>query len=314
MLAQSSFIPFYVFAMIYLKIIFICRSLTLEEMNILFEKDQLGMESPESLLNLIWWNNCVHFGMRGGKEHRDMKWGDVTLVETPTKSYLVYQERQTKTRQGDQPRNRRIIPPKQFSTSRDPNDKRDPVSVYKKYASHRPEAMLSEDSPYYLSINYTRKGIYNSKCWYKSQAMGVNKLSSIMKDMFDKAGLKVDGDKNVTNHSARKTMIQTLKNSKIPDTDIQQISGHANIQSLNNYNEMNMEAQEEVSNILAGYSGHLRKEVSGHVNFCREGEAVSSNVVPKSPKIPVECHSEFSPTIKNLSDVSVLDILADKSN
>ena len=107
-------------------------------------------------------------------------------------------------------------------------------------------------------------------------------------------------------------MIQTLKNSKIPDTDIQQISGHANIQSLNNYNEMNMEAQEEVSNILAGYSSHLRKEVS--VNFCRKGEVVSSDVVPKSPKIPVKCHSEFSPTIRNLADVSVLDILADKSN
>ena len=136
--------------------------------------------------------------------------------------------------------------------------------------------------------------------------MGVNKLSSIMKDLFDKAGLKVDGDKNVTNHSARKTMIQTLKNSKIPDTDIQQISGHANIQSLNNYSEMNMEAQEEVSNILAGYSGHLRKEIS--VNFCRKWAVVSSDVVPKSPKVPVECHSEFSPTIQNLADVSVLDI------
>ena len=87
-LSPLSFL-FHVFVMIQLKILFIFRSLTLDEMNILFEKDQLG--------NLIWWNNCVHFGMRGGKEHRDMKWGDVTLVESPTKSYLVYQERQTKT-------------------------------------------------------------------------------------------------------------------------------------------------------------------------------------------------------------------------
>ena len=150
-------------------------------MNILFEHDQFG--SPESLLNLIWGNNCVHFGMRGGKEHKDMKWRDVTLVKTPTKLYHVYQERQTKTRQGDQIRNERIIPLKQFITSRDPSDKRDSVSVYKKYASHRPEALLSEDSPYYLSIIYTRKGIYNSKCWQKSQAMGVNELSSIMKDI-----------------------------------------------------------------------------------------------------------------------------------
>ena len=37
------------------------------------------MYSPEALLNTLWLNNTLHFGLRGCKEHRDMCWGDVKL-------------------------------------------------------------------------------------------------------------------------------------------------------------------------------------------------------------------------------------------
>ena len=40
----------------------------------------------------------MHFGIRGGKEHRDMCWDDVKLKETADgKEYLEFYERQTKT-------------------------------------------------------------------------------------------------------------------------------------------------------------------------------------------------------------------------
>ena len=39
----------------------------------------------------------------------------------------------------------------------------------------------------------------------------------------------------VKKHSRRKTMIQTITNNEIPATDIIQLSGHKNLQSVTNY-------------------------------------------------------------------------------
>ena len=36
-----------------------------EEIDILFEKKVLGTSSPQSLLNTVWLNNIIHFGLRG---------------------------------------------------------------------------------------------------------------------------------------------------------------------------------------------------------------------------------------------------------
>ena len=52
-----------------------------------------------------------------------------------------------------------------------------------------------------------------------------------MRKMAEKAGL----GPNVTNHSGRKTMIQALTNNDIPATDIIQLSGHKNLQSVTGY-------------------------------------------------------------------------------
>ena len=40
------------------------------EINHLYDNGQLGRETPSSLLNTLWMNNTLHFGMRGGSEHR----------------------------------------------------------------------------------------------------------------------------------------------------------------------------------------------------------------------------------------------------
>lgn len=55
----------------------------------------------------MWFNNLLHFSLRGGKEQQDPRWGDITLkTDTAGKEYLEYGiERQTKTWPGDNPRN-----------------------------------------------------------------------------------------------------------------------------------------------------------------------------------------------------------------
>ena len=36
----------------------------------------LGNKTPRALLNTVWKNNCIYFGMRPGQEQRDLCWRD----------------------------------------------------------------------------------------------------------------------------------------------------------------------------------------------------------------------------------------------
>ncbi|PFX15616.1 Uncharacterized protein KIAA1958-like [Stylophora pistillata] len=79
-------------------------ALTEEEIKLLYDKELLGTLTSEILLNTIWFGNTIHLGLRGCKEHRDMCWGDVQLLQTTNgEEFLEYSERQTKTRTGENP-------------------------------------------------------------------------------------------------------------------------------------------------------------------------------------------------------------------
>ena len=42
-----------------------------QEKDILFQQGELGNNNPSSLINTLWLNNTLHFGMLGGEaEHR----------------------------------------------------------------------------------------------------------------------------------------------------------------------------------------------------------------------------------------------------
>ena len=200
-------------------------ALTSEELKILYEKGLLGMCSPEALLNTLWLNNTLHFGLRGCQEHRDMCWGDVKLQKTASGvEYLEFNERQTKTRTGSDCSDVRTVPPKMFATD---GTERDPVAVYKCFARKRPEEMNQDDAPFYLAVNNGLKtDSLATKGWFKSGAVGKNKLNGLMKTMVQKAGIEND---RLRNHSGRKTMIQTLSEHDIPPTQIAQLSGHKNL-------------------------------------------------------------------------------------
>ena len=87
--------------------------------------------------------------------------------------------------------------------------------VYKVYCEKRPSSMTDSDSPFILVLlNHTKNP--TEKPWFKASAMGVNKLNSLMKTTADKAGF--DEKRRLTNHSARKTMVQKLNDNNIPPT------------------------------------------------------------------------------------------------
>lgn len=241
--------------------------------------------------------------MRGCREHHDLRWGDIQLLQTTDgKQYLQYHERQTKTRPGGDPRNIRDMPPTMWSL---PGSERDPVAVYQLYKSKRPDSMLSNEHPFYLGINHCRNAVHQaSKMWFKAQPLGINKINVIMKTMFKDAGLQEGGQK-VANHSGRKTMIQKLKDAKVPDTEIMQVSGHRNIQSLNTYSHMSEGRQEEISHTLEGVDHEQQLPTMSSQVPLNQGRVIdmtilhpvpsdaSSSVVTNLPPLPV-----FSPDAK----------------
>ena len=207
----------------------------------------LGMCSPEALLNTLWLNNTLYFGLRGCQEHRDMCWGDVKLQKTASGvEYLEFNERQTKTRTGSDCSDVRTVPPKMFATD---GTERDPVAVYKCFARKRPEEMNQDDVPFYLAVNNGLKtDSLATKGWFKSVAVGKNKLNGLVKTMVQKAGIEND---RLRNHSGRKTMIQTLSEHDIPPTQIAQLSGHKNLKSIENHSTVSTKQQMHMSKVLS---------------------------------------------------------------
>jgi len=110
--------------------------------------------------------------------------------------------------------------------------------------------MNQGDAPFYLAINNTLKAdSLARKGWFKSSAVGVNSLNSLMKTMVQKAGIEND---RLRNHSGQKTMIQTLSERDIPPTQIAQLSGHKNLKNIENYSTVSTKQQLHMSKVLSG--------------------------------------------------------------
>jgi hypothetical protein len=223
---------------------------TPQEIQIFYEKKLLGLHNPKSILNSLWFNNTVMFGMRGGQtEHRNLQWGDVSLRKDPIiGEYLELNlERQTKTRTGVDIQNIRKTKPTQHALPNDPE--KCPVNLYKFYRSKRPECMMHENAPYYLATVTNNKNPKKNEKWFLAQPVGVNKLKNLMKVMKTDAGL--DRERRLTNTSARKHMITTLNSFNVPPTNIMQITGHKNVQSITNYSEVTLQQKKQMNRLLS---------------------------------------------------------------
>lgn len=223
--------------------------ITDQEIEKLWESKQFGLSTPDSIINTLWFYSTVHFGLRGSNEHRDMCWGDITLgTDIQGQEYLEFSERQTKTRTGENPRDVRKVKPKMWSNNE--NIYKCPVAVYKQYSVLRPADFCRPEDPFYLATHTNPNNMKQTDQWFKRQPIGVNKLSSLMKRMVEKAGLP--SDKRLSNHSARKHLVQKLSENNVPPTQIMQITGHKNVQSVNNYSNLNENQHKQISKILSG--------------------------------------------------------------
>jgi hypothetical protein len=118
------------------------------------------------------------------------------------------------------------------------------VHIYKEYARHRPADYCAPDARFYL------KPLKDCQFeqWFSMQPMGKNTIGAIAKQMAFDASLSSAAQKS--NHSGRKTVIQTLLHAGVPPTDVIQLTGHKNVQSLNSYSHLSNGQQRNISNLL----------------------------------------------------------------
>jgi len=61
-----------------------------------------------------------------------------------------------------------------------------------------------------------------------------------------------------TNHSARRTMITTLRHENVSPLDISQLSGHKNLKSIDSYSTVSEDQQKEMSLKISSHCGAAR--------------------------------------------------------
>ena len=127
----------------------------------------------------------------------------------------------------------RAFEPKAYTSK---SKSRCPVEFYKAFQSHRSEAMLDPDAPFYLSVNHRRKP--SDKVWYLDRPLGKNKIGKLLKDAF--ASAKLDETNKVSNHSVRKTNIGRLLEVDFQPNFVAQLGGHKNLKSADSYHSASL--------------------------------------------------------------------------
>ena len=96
---------------------------------------------------------------------------------------------------------------------------RSPVKLFQKYLLKRPVGM-EKSGPFYL------QPIVNSltNIWYKKAPRSINSINSMMKHLISNAPLQ-KSEKQLANHSARKTLVKNLKQKQVPKSEIISITG-----------------------------------------------------------------------------------------
>ena len=202
-----------------------------------------------------------------------------------------------KTRTGGESRNIRAVEPKAFSVA-NASPERNLVFVYKVYSEKRPSLMKVSEAHH---IDYIKSPSMSNKRWFKSGAMGANKLNSWMKTMAEKAG-----HRRLTNHSTR-TSDAKIERPHNPSNVYYAIIWLRNVQSVTNYSTISNEQQKNMFLILSE-----NKASTGNVQAASFQSAVvkcessfmkssSSVFVPGAFSEAVFHRGHFNITINNLN-------------
>ncbi|KAK3729478.1 hypothetical protein QZH41_007437 [Actinostola sp. cb2023] len=138
-----------------------------EDVQKMWESGAVGMHSPRALLRLVWWNNMMHLGMRGFQEQRDCQLEDFLIKDT----YIEYNERQTKNRQGDEESSNKRARKYNNKIWKTDGGERDPYQAFIEYLNRRPKGDNVPSCFFVSPVDNPKTNI-----WYKKSPVGVNAL------------------------------------------------------------------------------------------------------------------------------------------
>ena len=152
--------------------------------------------------------------------------------------------------------------------------------------------MCEPESPFYLQTHPSQdKDPFN--CWYKCQPLGLHSLGNIMKSMATSAS--IPGRK--TNHSGRKTTVERLRVAEFENTDIMQLTGQKNAQSLNEYSSVTAKKQRSMSNVLTNIES---KKPAATVT-----KPDNTSNVENVDDFPIDDMDSILPSIENFEEIPI---------
>ena len=245
------------------------RQVSAEEEEILWKTGKFVSESPEALIQTMWWLLTQHFGLRGRQEHHGMRLDDFRILQADGGGleFVEFAEGPTKTRQAGLSSKSRSFQPRMFETG----GERCPVALFREFIRRRPST-LQQSGPFYLALKTNRHS--EDEIWYKAQPMGVNKINFMMKDIIAGTTLETS-EKRFSNHSARKTVVNKMKKANLERSAIAKVTGHRNLQSLDDYDEA-----DEIEQRSLSWAISRRNDQGGETSASM---SLSSTMIPLLP-------------------------------
>ena len=185
----------------------------------------LSYENAAGLLRRVWFIVALYWCRRGCEGQRELRRDSFSFHKAADgrEFACMSHEEVTKNHQGgiaDKPSFKKQT--RLYSTG----EVGDSFWCFRKYLSHLnpiQEAFFQKPKLRFSS---------SDEVWYENKPLGINKLSTMMKEISLGAGLS----KTYTNHSVRATAITIWSDAEVPARHIMNISGHANEQSIASYN------------------------------------------------------------------------------
>ena len=116
------------------------ETITLSEEEMLWKKGYLGSDTPQKLLNTIVYLNGIHFALRGGVEHRNLRLNDNPQITGPfidsdtNTRYILYKEDMSKNNCGGM-KHKQYRPKSVRAYENSENPEQCIVRLYEKYIS-----------------------------------------------------------------------------------------------------------------------------------------------------------------------------------
>ncbi|XP_043081885.1 zinc finger MYM-type protein 2 isoform X3 [Puntigrus tetrazona] len=170
-----------------------------EDQHLLKHSPALDPGNPKGLLNKVWYDIQLHFGLRGKEGNRHLQPDAFALNRDQNgfKYFTMALHEDAKSMQEKDKKNRRAM-------YEEPGNPLCPVASLEKYLSKIPADAKA------LYLQPKRMYVITDELWYTPLPLGVNYLSQMLPKICKEAGTRTI----YTNHSLRLTAIQRLTESR----------------------------------------------------------------------------------------------------